>query len=331
MAAIPESAKLFMSGLIDRARKLKKTIAFPEGTDPRVLEAAARLARDGVVRPVLIGPRPAQAPAGVEFVDPAKSPATAKYAALYYERRRAKGTTQVESAEIAKRPLYFASLMVGAGDADASVGGAVNSTAETVRAALHAVGPHPRARLVSSVFIMALQDRSQGHNGLMAFADCAVVVDPNPVQLADIAIATAESTRVLINTEPAVALLSFSTKGSGKGAMVDKVVEAAKILAARAPELNFDGELQADAAVDAIVGKSKAPGSKVAGRANTLIFPSLESANIGYKLVERLGGAMAIGPFMQGLAKPANDLSRGCSTEDIYNVSVVTALQSESS
>src|SRR5215472_3194816 len=236
MAAIPESAKLFMSGLIERARKLKKTIAFPEGSDPRVLEAAARLARDGVVRPLLIAPKPDQAPEGVEFVDAAKSPLVKKYAALYYERRRAKGTTQVEAAEVAKKPLYFASLMVGAGDADGSVGGAVNSTAETVRAALHAVGPHPRARLVSSVFIMALQDRSQGHNGLMAFADCAVVVDPNPVQLADIAIATAESTRVLINTEPVVALLSFSTKGSGKGPMVAKVAEAMEVLKARAPE-----------------------------------------------------------------------------------------------
>src|SRR5690242_13851161 len=251
MAAIPESATRFMSGLIERARKLKKTIAFPEGTDPRVLEAAARLARDGVVRPVLIGPKPAQAPEGVEFVEPLKAGQLLnKYTALYHERRRAKGVTHVEAAEIAKKPLYFASLMVGAGDADGSVGGAVNSTAETVRAALHAVGPHPRARLVSSVFIMALQDLTQGHNGLMAFADCAVVVEPNAMQMADIAIATAESTRVLIDTEPKVALLSFSTKGSGKGAMVDKVVEAMEILKARAPDLNADGELQADAAVD---------------------------------------------------------------------------------
>lgn len=326
--ATPESARLFMSGLVERARKLKKTIAFPEGDDPRVIEAAARLARDGVVRPVLIG-KGASAAEGVVFVDPEKSPALSRYAALYYERRRAKGITQVEAAVVARKPLYFAALMVGAGDADGSVGGAVNSTAETVRAALHSVGPDPRARLVSSVFIMALPDLALGHNGIMAFADCAVVIDPNPMQLADIAIATANSARVLIGAEPVVALLSFSTKGSGKHRDIDKVVEALRIVQARAPELNVDGELQADAAVSMVVAKQKAPGSKVAGQANTLIFPNLASANIGYKLVERLGGAVAIGPFMQGLAKPANDLSRGCSAEDIYNVAVVTALQSE--
>ena len=329
MAAIPESARQFMSGLIERARKLNKTIAFPEGSDPRVLEAAGRLARESIVKPVLIGPPPGNPPQGVTFVNPSKSPALEKYAALYYDRRRAKGITQVEAMEVARKPLYFASLMVGAGDADGSVGGAVASTADTVRAALHSIGPHPRARLVSSLFIMALQDLSLGHHGLIAFADCAVVVDPSPIEMADIAIATAGSTRVLLNTEPIVAMLTYSTKGSGRGREPEKVREALEVVRARAPELLVDGELQADAAVDMLVGKAKAPGSRVAGRANTLVFPTLSAANISYKLVERLGAAMAIGPFMQGLAKPANDLSRGCSAEDIYNVAVVTALQSE--
>jgi phosphate acetyltransferase len=285
------------------------------------LAAAERLAKDGIVQPLLVGPG---------HIDPRKSDAVRTYARIYYERRRAKGVTQIEAAEIAKRPLYFAALMVEAGDADGFVGGASNTTAETVRAALHAVGPAPGIRLVSSVFIMALRNRDYGHNGLMAFADCAVVIEPAPTQLADIAIATAETVRALMACEPRIALLSFSTKGSGKHAQVDKVAEACRIVKARAPELLVDGELQADAAVSAVVGQSKAPGSPVAGRANTLIFPDLGAANIGYKLVERLGDAAAIGPFLQGLAKPANDLSRGCSAEDIFNVAVVTALQAKS-
>src|SRR5207247_6368951 len=249
------------------------------------------------------------------------------YAALCYERRRAKGITQLEAASTARLPLYFAALMVAAGDADGSVGGAANTTAETVRAALNAVGAKPGVRLVSSVFIMAVHNREFGHNGLLAFADCAIVIEPTASQLAEIAIATAETTRTLIGAEPVVALLSFSTKGSGRHKQVDQVVEALRIVRERAPGLNVDGELQADAALTSAVGRSKAPGSTVAGRANTLIFPNLASGNIGYKLVERLGDAVAIGPFLQGLAKPVNDLSRGCSTDDVFNTAVVTAIQ----
>src|SRR5581483_1454881 len=231
--SVPESAVEFMSGLIERARKLKRRIVFPEGSDPRVLDAARRLARDGVVRPILIGSPPAQAADGVTFVDPATSPALAKYAAIYHERRRSRGVTSIEAEAIARKPLYFASLMVAAGDAEGSVGGAANTTAETVRAALHAVGPKPGMRLVSSAFIMALPDKSFGHNGLIAFADCAVVIEPSAVDMAEIAIASAATTRSLINAEPIVALLSFSTKGSGRHPQVDKVVEAWRIVRER--------------------------------------------------------------------------------------------------
>jgi phosphate acetyltransferase len=325
---LPESAVSFMAGVTEKARRNRRRIVFPEGTDPRVIEAGARLARDGILDPVLIGKPPSAPPAGVTFIDPAASELTRKYAAIYHDRRKAKGITMMEASAIAPRPLYFASLMVAAGDAHGSVGGAANTTAETVRAFLHCVGTKPGTRLVSSVFIMAMPNRNFGHNGLMAFADCAVNIDPSPVELAEIAIASAESTKVLIGADPAVALLSFSTKGSGRHKQVDHVAEALRIVKVRAPELNVDGELQADAALVDAVARSKAPGSTVAGKANTLVFPNLASANIGYKLVERLAGAAAIGPFLQGLAKPANDLSRGCSSEDVYNTAIVTATQS---
>jgi phosphate acetyltransferase len=316
---LPESASAFLAAIVERLRntQLKRRIVFPEGDDARVQQAAERLQREGLAVPILLG-----AGRAVPEQD------ARKYAALYFERRRAKGITGIEAAEIAKTPLYTAALMVAAGDADGVVGGAVNTTAETVRAALHCVGPAPSVKTVSSTFIVALQNRAFGHNGLLAFADCSIVIDPSPVELAEIAIATAATTRRLIHAEPIVALLSFSTKGSTRHPWVDKVTEALRILRERVPDLIVDGELQADAALVEAVGQSKAPGSPVAGRANTLIFPDIASGNIGVKLVERLAGAVTLGPFLQGLAKPANDLSRGCSADDIYGSAIVTALES---
>jgi phosphate acetyltransferase len=313
-----------------------KHIVLPEGEEIRNVQAAVMIRDQGLAKLTLLG-NPAKVKevaagadlTGIDIIDPTDSDKAPLYAATLYDLRKAKGMTEEEAAKKVADPMYYGIMMVKLGDADGLVSGAIHSTGDMLRPALQVIKSKPGMKTVSSCFLMECPDKSFGDNGVMIFSDCGVNIDPDAEQLANIALGAADSARSLAGMEPRVAMLSFSTKGSAKHDNVTKVQEATRIAKEMAPDLMLDGELQLDAALVEKVGQLKAPGSKVAGHANTLVFPDLDAGNIGYKLVQRLGGADAYGPMLQGIAQPVNDLSRGCSWQDIVGVVALTAVQAQ--
>lgn len=329
----------FIDTIKEKAKSDKKTIVLPETTDKRTLIAAANILKEGIANIVMIGDAEKISDGanwleieldGVNIINPLTSEKTEEYAQLLYEVRKNKGMTlEVARQTLLSDPLTFGVMMVKANDADGMVAGACHATADTLRPALQILKTAPGVKLVSGFFLMCSDKKDMGEDGVFIFADCGLNQDPNPEELAAIADSSAKSFKLLVGAKPVIAMLSHSTKGSAKHPLVDKMVEATRIAKEQYPSLAIDGELQADAAIVPSVAKTKAPGSPVAGSANVLVFPNLDCGNIAYKLVQRLGGVEAYGPMLQGISKPVNDLSRGCSWEDIVGVVALTAVQAQ--